>query len=58
MSKTKQRRDQAYNDGYRDGKKGLSVQWRHHPQLRDYKRGHRAGRREYQTPALLGYDEL
>ena len=43
MSKTSQRKREAYKDGYRDGFKGYPFKWKRHPFLGLYKSGHRDG---------------
>lgn len=46
MSKTKQRKDQAYYEGYHDGKKGRPFRWKRHPHLGLYRKGYRQGEKD------------
>ncbi len=54
MSKTKQRKQSLYQQGYADGKNiyGLTRQ-AIHPQLPEYKKGFNQGKKEAKTKLLL-----
>ncbi|MDG9780291.1 hypothetical protein [Metapseudomonas otitidis] len=45
MSKTAQRKHQAYAEGLRDAKNGFGFRWKRHPFMEQYKEGFDDGRR-------------
>ncbi|WP_427196742.1 hypothetical protein AB4J85_16860 [Pseudomonas aeruginosa] len=45
MSKTAQRKRQAYAEGLRDAKSGFGFRWERHPFMEHYKEGFADGRR-------------
>lgn len=58
MSKTSQRRETAYQQGYRDGQQGHPVQ-RNHKTPRYYRRGYQKAKREQQLrqPRHRSFDD-
>lgn len=58
MSKTKQRKDQAYYEGYHDGRKGKPFGYKRHPYLGRYKAGYKKGIKEWQDVPVETYDDL
>ena len=58
MSKTRQRKEQAYYEGLKDGRRGLPPRWKKHPFLKFYKRGHRQGTVEREDVQIVSYDDL
>ena len=54
MSKTSQRKQTLYNEGYRDGKEGNGVKWAAHEFLSEfYLPGYRKGEKERKLEGLL-----
>ena len=58
MSKTKQRKDQAFYEGYHDARKSKGFRWKRHPYLGRYKAGYKKGKAERQDVGIVGYDDL
>lgn len=58
MSKEQQRKQQAYYEGYHDGRKGRGYRWDRHPYLGRYHRGYKEGKEERQTPKIISYTDL
>lgn len=62
MSKTRQRKDQAYYEGLKDGKAGVGFVYKRHPYLSFYKKGYREGatlRKEtLESSPVAGYDDI
>lgn len=46
MSKTAQRKRQAYKEGLEDGRLGRGERWARHPYMAHYRRGYREAQRE------------
>lgn len=44
MSKTRQRKEAAFQQGCKDGQTGFGIRWKTHPFLADYMQGYRAAR--------------
>lgn len=56
MSKTSQRKRQAYTEGLGDGQRGDGFRWKRHPFIQDYRRGFHQGcewRRAWQGEAAI-----
>lgn len=62
MSKTKQRKDQAYYEGFHDARKEKPFRWKSHPYIGRYRRGYRDGqaalKEKREWLPTLGYDDL
>ena len=58
MSKTAQRKTTFAQIGYSDAVRGLRPRYSKHPNLADYRRGYRKGKRFLETPPILGYENL
>ena len=62
MSKTSQRKQSLYRQGYMDGRKGYDFRWRRHPHRGSYRKGYLKGRAELdeimQHIPIEGYDEM
>jgi hypothetical protein len=46
MSKTRQRRQSAYDSGVQDCKSGFGFRWKRHPNIRDYRAGYSSMKRD------------
>jgi len=62
MSKTKQRKDQAYYEGFHDARKCHPFRWKTHPFLSRYRKGYKDGevwlKDKRENLPEVGYDDL